>query len=165
MNNSQRVAVSVKDSTAKLIMGLLVDVGLPFEYRKAPGQTMAAVVSVAERNGPTLLKVREVIEDRQERAQLRNPVPDTPISSSQIKASAHRAGVQLFKETHKGFDLPTETRHHMPEPYMPKGYTLTCMGAGFAWAKDGGYGPSYETEAKAATSAWTHHFEHIATAQ
>lgn len=159
MNNSQRVAVSVKDSTAKLIMGLLVDVGLPFEYRKAPGQTMAAVVSVAERNGPTLLKVREVIEDRQERAQVRSE------SNVAHTVTAPRRSVQLFKETHKGFDLPTETRHHMPEPYMPKGYTLTCIGAGFAWARDGGYSPSYATEVEAATSAWTHHFENTTTAQ
>lgn len=77
-SNSQRVVVCVKDSTAKLIMGLLVDVGIPFEYRREPGKTMSAVVSVAQRNGPTLLKVREVVEDRQERyhsAKASKPVP------------------------------------------------------------------------------------------
>lgn len=158
MNNSQRVAVSVKDSTAKLIMGLLVDVGLPFEYRKAPGQTMAAVVSVAERNGPTLLKVREVIEDRQSRAQVRSHTPfEQGFKYQGPTADFARTGSQIIKETSTGFASRG--------PQLPPGYTLRPFGdSAWMWVLDskGATGGPYANKTKAASRAWAHHFTPVA---
>lgn len=86
---TQRPSVEVPDSTAKLIMGMLVDAGIWFEYRRAldePSNRMVARVSVAERQYATLLKIRDVVLDRQSRAQARpraaNPVePDYKVPS------------------------------------------------------------------------------------
>lgn len=63
------VDIRAEDRTAKLIMGMLVDCGVAFSYRRVPGSPMSAVVSVASRNGPTLLKVHDVVKDRLKRAE------------------------------------------------------------------------------------------------
>lgn len=105
-SNSQRVAVEVKDSTAKLIMGTLTDVGVSFDYQRVQGQTLTARVSVAGRNGPTLLKVRDVVQDRQNRAQLK------PVEPAPVKVHAP----ELFF----GWGKPAQT---CDQSGMPPGFT------------------------------------------
>lgn len=78
MANKTEVEVRAEDRTAKLIMGMLVDCGVAFSYRRVPGQTCAAVVSVASRNGATLLKIHDVVRDRLKRASTLPPPQNQP---------------------------------------------------------------------------------------
>ncbi|WP_055128546.1 hypothetical protein [Pseudomonas mediterranea] len=185
-NNPQRVAVSVKDSTAKLIMGLLVDVGLPFDYRREPGTTMSAVVSVAQRNGPTLLKVRDVVEDRQGRAQVRSqPLPNNPrpMCPDGYHVTGGRSGFWWAKGPGSAptdmsdayFDTRDEAvmsaidhaakqgQASYPTWKMPPGYSISRLNTGYYWWKeDYGYGTCCPSSVEAATQAWTHYFDNNA---